>query len=294
VDALVFSGGGARGAYQIGVYEALTEHGFHPDLVTGTSVGAILATLVAARTPPTEMKRLWLKACQPGFMPYRRDVHRFHRWDHVRDNDGLEELLREEVDWDAVRRSSVDLHVTAVDVCDGERVAFDNDGISPEAVLASTAIPLLFPPERVNGHVLWDGGLLASTPLQPAIENGATRIVAILNEPWNVPADEAPANLREAFDRVIDIVNQRSLRKDLRRAREINELVARDQAAPYWRHIDIDLIAPDESFGVDVLDFEEVQAERLWARGREDARAFLAEGGHGFEPTDAGEVAGGG
>jgi NTE family protein len=287
VDAVVFSGGGARGAYQIGVYEALVENGFQPDLVTGTSIGAILATLVAARTPPAEMKRLWRKACQPGFLPYRRDVHRFREWNHVRHNDKLERLLRQEVDWDAVRRSTVQLRITAVDVCDATRVEFTNENISPEAVVASTAIPLLFPPEQLDGRHLWDGGLLTSTPLQPAIENGATRIVAILNEPWNPPVSQAPGNLREAFDRVIDIVNQRSLRKDLERAREINELVARGHAAPYWRHIDIDLVAPNEAFDVDVLDFDEAQAERLWAQGREDGRGFLSGDPWGSGEADA-------
>lgn len=275
MDALVFSGGGARGAYQIGVYEALHEHGFRPDLVTGTSVGAILATLAAARCPPAEMKRLWRKACEPDFMPFRRDLHRLHQWDHIRDNEKLHELLEEEVDWTAVRRSTVDLRITAVDVCTGERIDFTNEDASPESVLASTAIPLLFPPQQVNGDVLWDGGLLTSTPLQPAIENGATRIYAVLNEPWDKPAEQAPTTLREAFDRVIDIVNHRSLRKDLERAEEINELVRIGQAADYWRHIDIDLIAPDQAFDLDVLDFDEEQAERLWTIGREDARAFL-------------------
>lgn len=276
MDALVFSGGGARGAYQIGVYEALVEAGFQPDMVTGTSVGAILATLVAARCPPAEMKRLWRKACEPGFMPYRRDLHRIREWTHVRDNTDLEVMLREEVDWEAVRRSTIDLRITAVDVCDGQRVMFTNEDVSPEAVLASTAIPLLFPPEPVNGEHLWDGGLLTSTPLQPAIEDGATRIVAILNEPLYPPDTEPPSTLREAFDRVIDIVNQRSLRRDLARAEEINDLVAQDQAADYWRHIDIELVEPDRAFDIDVLDFDEAEAERLWTIGRADGRAHLA------------------
>ncbi len=289
VDALVFSGGGARGAYQIGVYEALTEHGFQPEIVTGTSVGAILATLVASRCPPSEIKRLWRKACEPGFLPYRRDVYRLGSWTHVRDNQVLEDLLREEVDWDAVRRSRVDLRFTAVDVATGERVTFTNETATPKTVLASTAVPLLFEPEPVDGRHLWDGGLMTSTPLQPAIEDGATRIYAIVNEPVNRVAPDPPSSLAEAFDRVVDIVNQRALRQDLDRAQEINELVLSGQAADYWRYIEIDLIAPDKQLETSILDFREDDAEKLWTLGYDDAVKLL-EGRH--EQQDQLESAG--
>lgn len=89
MDALVFSGGGARGAYQIGVYEGLRETGLEPDLVTGTSVGAILATLVASGCTFEQMKRLWREACRASLFPYRKDVWRVHTWSHVRENEAL-------------------------------------------------------------------------------------------------------------------------------------------------------------------------------------------------------------
>lgn len=275
MDGLVFSGGGARGAYQIGVWEALCEHGFEPDIVTGTSVGAILATLVTGQCDPQEMKDLWLKACQPAFMPYRKDVYRIHSWDHVRQNDNLAELLEDAIDWESVRASDVELMFTAVDVTTGDRVQFDNASASPEALLASTAIPLLFPVEEVDGRPLWDGGLLSSTPLQPAIEAGATQIYAISNDPVHRPAKAPPSNLPEVVGRVIDIVNQRALRKDLRRAAEINRLVEQGQAAEYWHHIDFHLVAPEEELDADVLDFDAHDARKMWTRGYEDAQAYL-------------------
>lgn len=279
VDALVFSGGGARGAYQIGVYEALREAGLEPDLVTGTSVGAILATLVASGCRPQQMKELWLEACERSLSPYRRDVWRVHRWSHVRENDRLGELLARAIHWPTVRTSSIELRFTAVDVCDGDRVLFDNETATPEALLASTAIPILFPVQEVDGRPLWDGGLLTATPLQPAIEAGAEEIYAILNEPVNRPATEPPASLPEALDRVIDIVNERALRKDLRRAREINELVREGNAAPYWHLIHFHLFAPEQRLDVNVLDLDAEEARELWARGYEDTQAYF-EGRH--------------
>jgi len=116
VDALVFSGGGARGAYQIGVYEALQERGFRPELVTGTSVGAIPATLVAEGALPQRLESLWLDICEPGFLPLQKDFYRIHRWNHLRDNDKLEALLEQRVDWEAVHQSSTELRFTAVDI----------------------------------------------------------------------------------------------------------------------------------------------------------------------------------
>lgn len=188
-------------------------------------------------------------------------------------------LLEEAIDWEAVRSSDVELRFTAVDVCTGEREQFDNENAGPEALLASTAIPLVFPVEEVEGHYLWDGGLLSGTPLQPAIEAGATEVYAILNDPVHRPARAPPANLAEALDRVIDIVNQRALRKDLRRAEEINELVRRDQGADYWHQIDFHLVAPEEELEADVLSFEEDEARMMWRCGYDDAKAYL-EGTH--------------
>lgn len=279
MDGLVFSGGGARGAYQIGVYEALDESGLEPDLVTGTSVGAILATLVASGCTPGEIKRLWLKACEPSFFPYRRDVFRLHRWEHVRYNDQLGRLLADEIDWEAVQAAETELRFTAVDVREGDRVLFDNASASPEALLASTAIPMVFPVQEVDGRPLWDGGLLTATPLQPAIEAGADDVYVILNEPINRPSAGPPSSLPEALDRVIDIVNERALRKDLRRAMEINELVRADHAAPYWRTIHFHLFAPEKRLEINVLDLDEAESCQLWRRGYEDTHA-LFEGRH--------------
>lgn len=279
MNALVFSGGGARGAYQIGVFEALHERGFEPDLVTGTSVGAILATLVACGCGPDEMKQLWREACKPDFMPYRKDIHRVRSWQHIRQNDQLRALVEDAIEWDDVAASEIELRFTAVDIMNGNRVMFDNASAGPDALLASTAIPLVFPFEEVDGRPLWDGGLLTSTPLQPAIEAGAREIYAILSEPAGRTIHGPPGSLPEALNRVIDLVNERALRRDLERAQEINQLVRQGQAADYWHLIHFHVIAPEEALQVDTLGFEEDEAEALWTCGYEDATAFL-EGLH--------------
>jgi predicted acylesterase/phospholipase RssA len=275
VDALVFSGGGARGAYQIGVSEALQERGFRPELVTGTSVGAIPATLVAEGALPQRLESLWLDICEPGFLPLQKDFYRIHRWNHLRDNDKLEALLEQRVDWEAVHQSSTELRFTAVDIQIGERVLFGNHSASPRAVLASTASPRVFEPQEVDGRVLWDGGLLTSTPLQPAIEEGAREIYAILNEPMGRALQQPPSTLQEGLDRVVEIVNERALRRHLERAREINELVRNGQAADYWHLIHFHLIALEDRLDVHSLSFDADQARRLWNCGYDDAGLVL-------------------
>lgn len=275
MNAIVFSGGGSKGAYQVGVYEALHEAGLRPDVAVGTSVGAILATLVAEGASPATIRDRWFDVTDPELFPYRKDVWRIRRWSHLRDNTDLGEALEERVDWEAVRSSDVALRFTAVDVCTGRRVLYDNVSASPEALLGSTSIPVLFDHAEADGRLLWDGGIITATPLKPAIEAGAREVYSILSNPMDRPAKAAPGTLGSAVARVLEIAQEQALRRDLARAQEVNELVADGLGREEWREIHLHTVAPRERLDVDLLGIEDAESRRLMDQGYEDGRAFV-------------------
>lgn len=271
----MFSGGGSRGAYQLGVYEALHANGFRPEIVCGTSVGGVLATLVASGASPAEMREAWMRICSPDLMPRRWKLWRVHKWESLRDNQPLQAFFEDLVDWEAVASSDIELRVASVDVCTGQEVVHTNQEVSPARLRGSTAIPVIFPPVETEDRILWDGGITSRTPIQPAIEAGATEIYAILNDPVHGPAHAPPATMREAIERLADIVMEQGLRRDLERGREINRLVDQGIGTHRWRKIHFHIVAPDRKLPVSLLSFDPEDARELMGQGRQDGEAFV-------------------
>jgi NTE family protein len=204
--ALVLQGGGALGAYQGGVYEALMEAGIEPDWVSGVSIGAINAALIAGNHPADRLpalrefwrritdRTLWLAAPdgdvfrqgrnayssfttalfgQPGFF----EPHKVNPWllpagardaTSYYDIEPLRQTLLELVDFDLINNRQVRFSVGAVNVLTGNFVFFDNakEKITPAHILASGALPPAFPMVQVGTDYFWDGGIVSNTPLQ--------------------------------------------------------------------------------------------------------------------------------
>jgi NTE family protein len=276
---LVLSGGGARGAYEVGVLQHVAEH--LPDLlsrievVTGTSVGAVNAAFLAARglgrQAVDELAAIWralaldeligfdraglralLKA--GGLRVIGRDVA--SPATGVLDVTGIVKLVHEKADWRSLRRvvrsgrlRGVGLAATDigtgrthlfVDHKDGlyPRWTEGDDGcipqrvvLSPSHVLASAAIPLLFPPIRVGSRWYMDGGLRNNTPLAPALALGAERLL-IVSVRTKGEADVPSGGARGAFPgfgqmvaRVLDSVFLDRVGFDLDRLTRINDIV---------------------------------------------------------------------
>ncbi|HEY0314789.1 MAG TPA: patatin-like phospholipase family protein [Sphingomonas sp.] len=204
--ALVLQGGGALGAYQAGVFQALHEAGVEPDWVSGVSIGAVNAALIAGNPPERRLERLhafWDRVTrrkiwhytpdgdvfrqmrnlvsasattmmgQPGFFKPRQE----NPWlsfagaesaTSYYDTAPLRETLLELVDFDLVNDPVRRFSVGAVNVLSGNFVYFDNKTtrIGPEHVMASGALPPGFPAIRIGTDYFWDGGLVSNTPLQ--------------------------------------------------------------------------------------------------------------------------------
>ena len=157
--AFVLSGGASLGALQVGMLRALYERGVVPDLLVGTSAGAINAAFVASRPqkPSTadELARIWRRLERQDVFPVSARAliggAMGHR-DHLFPDHGLRQLVRRHVDIELLEESRVPLHLVAFDLTSGEEMRLSR-GPALDAVMAATAVPGLLPP------VSWGGAL---------------------------------------------------------------------------------------------------------------------------------------
>lgn len=182
--AFVLSGGGSLGSIQVGVVEALMEQGAYPDIIVGTSVGALNGAWLA-RHPDLdgvrELRAIWASLNEKTVFTGGR-VRAFLRMlagkPHLFTNEGIQNLIDKHLGDVTFDNLAVPLLVTAVDVDTGEPAVF-HDGSLANAILASTAIPAVFPSVTIDGHRYIDGGLLDHFGIEVAYGQGATHVVAI-------------------------------------------------------------------------------------------------------------------
>ena len=204
--ALVLQGGGALGAYQGGVYQALAEAKCEPHWISGVSIGAINSAIIAGNRPEHRLEKLetfwstvssrkiWaytpdgdifrqmrsqaaafmaLTLGQPGFFtprvpsPWLLPTGAAGATSHY-DSSPLKKTLEELVDFDLLNDGEKRFSVGAVNVRTGNFVYFDNHKhrIGPEHIMASGALPPALPPIKIDGEYYWDGGIVSNTPLQ--------------------------------------------------------------------------------------------------------------------------------
>jgi NTE family protein len=185
LTALVFAGGGTRGATQIGMLQVLTEHGFVPDRVYGSSVGAINGVAFAGdptRDGVERMTEVWLGLNRETVYPQGR-LHGpwlyLQQRDSVYPNSGLRTIIEDGVPFERLEEAAVPVEVVATSLADGRERWFTYGPVA-EAVLASMAIPAIFPPVEIDGEQFIDGAVVNNVPIRRAIDAGATRVVVLL------------------------------------------------------------------------------------------------------------------
>jgi len=188
--AFVLSGGSSLGAVQVGMLHALMEAGIRPDLMIGTSVGAVNAAWLAGQ--PDLDGALKLAAIWSGLRrqdifplnPWAGALGLFGRTNHVIPNTGLRSVLEKHLPYQRLEEALVPVHVITTDLKNGRAVVLSSGPAIP-ALLASTAIPGVFPPVTIGRRDLVDGGVANHTPIAAAVELGATRVVVLpIGYPW--------------------------------------------------------------------------------------------------------------
>jgi len=180
--AFVLGGGGVLGAAEVGMLRALSGAGIAPDLVVGTSIGAINGAIVAA-DPDAAVKRLaalWEAfASSSVFGPVVRRLAAFVRsGTHLQAPDPLRDLLVQHLPVERFEELTVPFQCVAASI---ERAAehWFTSGPLLDAVLASSAVPGVFPPVAIDGEHYLDGGLVNSLPVGRAVELGARQIFVL-------------------------------------------------------------------------------------------------------------------
>ena len=177
--AFVFSGGGPLGALQVGAVQALFDHGITPDLTVGTSVGALNASFVAFN-PTTggaeNMARTWRSLGDADLFPggrFKATWARFLvRGNRVFENSGMKKLIETRLGDGRFEDAQIPLAVIATDLETGREEVFTS-GPLKDPLLASTAMPGIFPPVEINGRMYTDGGVSNNVPIGPAVTLGA-------------------------------------------------------------------------------------------------------------------------
>jgi len=262
--ALVLQGGGALGAYQAGVYEALHEAGLEPDWVCGVSIGGINSAIIAGNPPERRLQRLrifWDRITdrkvwhytpdgdiyrkarnmtssfmtttlgQPGFFK----PHQVNPWwspagattaTSYYDTQPLRETLLELVDFDLINSRPVHFAVGAVNVLSGNFLYFDNvkEVIGPEHVMASGALPPALPMVKIGTDHFWDGGIVSNTPLQHLLDQQDRKNSLVFQVDLFSARGLLPRDIQEVMARHKDIVYSSRTRYNTDVYRKTNEL----------------------------------------------------------------------
>jgi NTE family protein len=261
---LVLQGGGALGAYQVGVYQALCEAGIEPDWVIGTSIGAINASLIAGSLPRQRLPRLeefWRRVTRPPLSQLTAMAPYFGQWtanlmtiagglsDFFKPNplallglvplgpersgyystEPLEHTLEELIDPVQLNRGQPRITVGAAKVQTGEMHYFDSRDceLTIRHVMASGALPPAFPAVRIDNDLYWDGGILSNTPVEAVFDDNPRRSGLVFAVHMWAPNGPEPDSIWKVLAR----------QKDLQYASRASSHIARQKQLHKLRHV---------------------------------------------------------
>ncbi len=229
LTAFVLAGGGSLGAVQVGMLAALTRRGVVPDLIVGASVGAINAAYYAAEPDARgveRLKRIWLKLRRTDvfpFSPVASILGFFGKTDHLVAPAPLRSLIESELPYQRLEDSRLPCYVVATDALEGTEVVLSS-GPASTALLASAAIPAVFPPVLLDGRYLLDGGVSNNTPISIAVEMGATRVI-VLPTGISCALHAPPRGALAVALHALNLLIMRQLVKDIERCAGIAEVI---------------------------------------------------------------------
>ena len=265
--AFVLAGGASLGAVQAGMLRGLYEHGVTPDLIVGTSAGALNGAFIASR-PQTvatadALAEIW-RGLRRGEVfplnPLTGLLGFLGARSYLVPDSGLRRLIGEHIERDQLEELPVPLHVVTVDVVTGEEVRLSR-GPAIDAILASAAIPAVLDPVPWGDRMLMDGGVTNNTPISHAVELGAERIY-VLPTGHACALEQAPRGALAMALHAISLLTHRRLIDDIERHRD---------------DVDLIVLPPPCPLRIQPNDF--AHADELIRRALHDTREFLDAGG---------------
>ncbi len=278
--ALVLSGGGAKGAYQVGALKKwMSEDNLDYDIFCGISVGAINSTYLT-QFKQGDPKGAWEKLngiwervnssnVKKSWFPFGALEALWKK--SVYNSEPLQQWIISELNEKTVVASGKQLRIVAVSWNSGEsQVATEQTPDIAKWVIASSSFPVMLSPIEINGQLWTDGGLRQVTPLGEAIKLGANEIDVIMcSNPYG--ASPYPAAEKSAIPdfalRAIDIMSDEIMRADLKICGLKNDLASLN--GPY-KNVNIRLLQPSGPLG-DSLDFSQTHIQEMFAVGYQDA-----------------------
>jgi NTE family protein len=261
--AFVLAGGGSLGAVQVGMLAALTRRGLVPDFVVGASVGAINAAYYAAE--PDErgverLKRIWRGLRRTDvfpFSPIAGILGFFGKTDHLVSSAPLRSLIESELPYQRLEDAALPCHVVATDALEGGEIVLSS-GPAAIALLASAAIPAVFPPVPLDGRFLLDGGVSNNTPISIAVAMGATRVI-VLPTGISCALQAPPRGAMALALHALNLLMMRQLVSDIERCAGVTEVITVPPLCP------LSTISYDFSQSAELIHRAEA-ATRLWLR----------------------------
>lgn len=273
--ALILSGGGAKGAYEAGVATTLVAGKVPIALVAGSSAGALNATMIAAGQVEA-LERLWRSITREqvyrlrasvlfgGLLPGWLTLLVLDRAGSLLDPQPLRELITAHVDLARLRASSIRLLVTASDLAARDKRLFDNQTVTVEVLMAAAAVPGAFPPVKVGGTLLADGGVSGRAPVLEALDAGTSvgRALVVMSY---APGERGgpPTTTRRAIEEAFEMGMIHQIRRDTELARLKHPAV------------DVQLLTPSSPLRLRPLDFEASAVAQALDLGRADAARCL-------------------
>jgi NTE family protein len=233
--AFVLAGGGARGAMQVGAMRSLLEAGLKPNLLVGTSIGAVNATGLALwgmdRHGIEALEQAYQKVADSRIMDprlIRAALGALSRHPNRRASRRIEEFFISEgitPDLRFNQIADVRLGLVSADLASGAPVVYGTDAAQSvlQGLMASIALPPWFAPIEKDSHLIVDGGVLSNLPIEPALMMGATEIIALdLNDPSGLVGADSKMH-GQYLERLIFAITERQicLEMDLASARNV-------------------------------------------------------------------------
>lgn len=263
--AWVLSGGGSLGAVQVGMLAELIAEGVRPDFIVGVSAGALNGAFLAhdpCADTVARMATLWSEITTREVLglSWRSMLGMLGLRDHVASTRGLRSLLLRELPYRSFNESAIPLHLVCTDLTTGEEVVL-SEGEVIEAVLASTAIPGVFPSVLYQGRYLVDGAVSANTPISVAVQLGATRVI-VLPCGFACATNTLPKHPWGRAMHAITLMGARQLSRDFEH---------------YSKSIIVSITPP--VCPLDQSSYDYSNGAKLIARGRESTRRWLDQDG---------------